>query len=288
MTEPQLTVVVPTRDRPESLARCLAALAAQSLSDALEIVVVDDGSTRVREVAEVVAGVPGARLLRTGPRGVAAARNAGALAARTPLVCITDDDCLPRPDWAACLRDALADGADAAAGPTLNGRPGDPLAVATQTIVGFLTERSLGPFSSARFAPGSNLAATAATLAAVQFDERYGPGGEDRDWCARLLATGRSIRWKPDAVVLHDQELTLSSFLRKHVNWGRGARQLRRSQPGWAATPPRFHTALVRRGFEHDLRTGLYVLVAQLATAAGYVDELRREAPAGTSGPRAR
>jgi len=282
---PEVSTVVPTRDRPESLARCLAALEHQTLASVLELVVVDDGSEQERAVAEVVASVPSARLVRIPRGGVAAARNAGVRAAGGRFVCITDDDCVPDLRWAERMRETFATGADAAAGPTVNGRLDDPLAGATQTIVEFLTERSLGPASSTRFAPGSNIAATAETLAAVPFDETYGPGGEDRDWCARVLASGRRIAWQPGAVVAHHQELTLQAFLRKHVNWGRGARQFRRAQPSASAMPgPGFYAALLRRGFEQGTATGLLVLLAQLATAVGYADEALGATPGETNG----
>ena len=41
---PDVSVIVPTRDRPAALERCLRALSRQTLGDALEIIVVDDGS----------------------------------------------------------------------------------------------------------------------------------------------------------------------------------------------------------------------------------------------------
>ncbi|MDP1850369.1 MAG: glycosyltransferase, partial [Solirubrobacteraceae bacterium] len=106
-----ISVVVPTRDRPEALARCLAALARQRGADELEIVVVDDSDGGG-------AAAPGARVVHGGARGPAAARNLGVRAARGAIVCFTDDDCVPAPDWAQRLAAACADGG-AAAGPTL-------------------------------------------------------------------------------------------------------------------------------------------------------------------------
>ena len=54
----EISIVVPTRDRPEALARCLGALASQDL-DGIEVVVVDDGS-RDRGAVEAVASAHGA------------------------------------------------------------------------------------------------------------------------------------------------------------------------------------------------------------------------------------
>jgi glycosyltransferase involved in cell wall biosynthesis len=270
---PEISVLVPTRDRPASLARCLAALERQTVRGELEIVVIDDGSKSASSVAQVVGRTAGARLVRQESRGVAAARNAGAQVALAPVICVTDDDCVAAPEWAERLRGAIRAGADAAAGATRNLRREDPLAEATQTIVNYLAERSLGAPPTTSFAPGSNLAYTAETARAMAFDERYGPGGEDRDWCARLVASGRKLVWEPAAVVHHEQELTLARFLRKHANWGRGAFRFRRTHP--AVPPPKssdFYGGLVRRGFQSGMAAGLCVCLAQVAAAAGYFE----------------
>src|SRR4029450_13000555 len=41
---PSISVVVPTRDRPQALRRCLQALADQTVQGSMEVIVVDDGS----------------------------------------------------------------------------------------------------------------------------------------------------------------------------------------------------------------------------------------------------
>ena len=76
-----ISIVVPTRNRPDALERCLLALAAQRDVGYFEIIVVDDGSTDADGVSAVVGSQPLARLVRAGGHGPAAARNAGAAAA---------------------------------------------------------------------------------------------------------------------------------------------------------------------------------------------------------------
>ena len=114
----------------------------------LEIVVVDDASRDVAAVAAAVADAPRARLVRGAGRGPAAARNAGVAAARAPVVCFTDDDCEPVPGWAAALAACLgpgpdSTGADAAAGPTRNGRPRSVVAAAAQAVATHLAEATI-------------------------------------------------------------------------------------------------------------------------------------------------
>ncbi len=268
--KPGVSVVVPTRDRPDRLAACLAALARQTAE--VEIVVVDDGSRDARVVAAVVAAVPGARLVRGAGRGPAAARNAGAAAARAPLLCFTDDDCTPVPGWAAALAARLAAGADAAAGPTRNGRPGSACAAAAQAVATHLAEATVEPGTGRmRFAPTSNVACRADVWAAVPFDERYPlAAGEDRDWCARLLGAGRTLVFEPAALVHHHQDLSLAGFWRQQVRYGRGAYRFRAAHGTLRRPePPRFYLGLLRRGFAAGLRAGVLVCVAQVATAAG-------------------
>lgn len=264
-------MVVPTRDRPSALEACLAALAAQTIVDRLEVVVVDDGSVAMDEVGAVVARHPTARLVRQAGAGPAAARNAGAREARGKTLCFTDDDCLPEADWVEELLVAIREGADAVAGRTVN-NPG-ALADASELISG-------APAAAEPFAPSNNLACTKAAFEAVPFDESYRQAAaEDRDWCARLVASGYTLSSQPSALVLHQPQLTLSSFLRRQVRYGRGAYRYRTTARR-RLEPLGFYVALVRRSFARSFTVGVLVSVAQVATAFGWARgwlELRRE-----------
>lgn len=275
---PPISVVVPTRDRPDRLAVCLAALERQTAE--LEIVVVDDASRDAAAVAAVVAGAPRARFVRGAGRGPAAARNLGVTAARAPVVCFTDDDCEPVPGWAAVLAARIEAGADAAAGPTRNGRPQSVVAAAAQAVATHLAEATIDPAGRMRFAPTSNLACRADVCAAVPFDESYPlAAGEDRDWCARLVGSGRTLAFVPEALVRHHQELTPAGFWRQQVRYGRGAWRFRTGQGPRRPEPAGFYLGLLRRGFAEGARAGLLVGVAQVATAVGMVQEAAATRP---------
>jgi GT2 family glycosyltransferase len=272
---PEISVVVPTYERPESLARCLAALDAQTARDSLEVVVVDDAGRRPDAVEDVVGAAPGRRLVRGDGSGAAAARNAGVAAARGPLVLFTDDDCEPRPDWAEKLASALRDEVAAAAGVTV-AASGQELAMASQHVADYLTGFSLDRAGRTRFAPSSNLGCRAGVLERIPFDEGYpGSGGEDRDWCARLIESGQELVFVPDAVVAHHQQLTLGGFWRKHAGYGRGARLFHRRH-GFPDTRgvSGFHAKLVSDAFRRGPAVGGLVCLAQIATAAGFVREV--------------
>jgi len=109
MNECKISIVIPTRDRPELLAGCLSHLAADQLPAQFEVVVADDSadaSARVNatpELGEV-------RAVFTRGRGHAAARNAGWRAARAPIILFLDDDVRPQSGTIAKLCRALVAG----------------------------------------------------------------------------------------------------------------------------------------------------------------------------------
>ena len=258
-----ISVVIPTRDRPDALARCLAALARERDAE-LEILVVDDSDAGG-------AAAPGARVIRAGGRGPAAARNLGARAARGEIVCFTDDDCLPAPAWAHRLAAACADGG-AAAGATLSDPAAGPAAAAAQLLTNtlMLSTRARAPDGGAvlGFAPTCNLACHAATLLALPFDESFPlAAGEDRDWCARLVASGRRLRHVPDAAVVHRPSLGLTGLVRQQVRYGRGAVGFR--DAGGALAGAGFYRRLARATARAGPRTAACVALAQASVAAG-------------------
>jgi GT2 family glycosyltransferase len=98
------SIVVPTRDRPSDLERCVEALLAQRTTRAYEIVVVDDGPAESRIPHEGIVRDPIVRVVRSEGRGPAAARNLGVREASADIILFTDDDAEPAPGWldAAC------------------------------------------------------------------------------------------------------------------------------------------------------------------------------------------
>jgi serine acetyltransferase/GT2 family glycosyltransferase len=92
-TPPDVTVIVPTCNRPESLARLLAQLDAQTLAgDRFEVAVVDDGSD-----SDVVAGLTAdhgydLHVVRQKRAGSAAARQRGVERASGEVLVFVDDD----------------------------------------------------------------------------------------------------------------------------------------------------------------------------------------------------
>jgi glycosyltransferase involved in cell wall biosynthesis len=268
-----ISVVVPTRDRPDSLRRCLAALSAQD-AKSLDVVVVDDGSRNRAALEAALGEAPEARCLHTPARGPAAARNLGAVATEGEVICFTDDDCEPEPAWAARLG-AAARESGVAAGRTVP-PPGAPApVVASQVIIDHLLAASLDRTATTRFAPSCNLAVVRDVFERLRFDERYpDAAGEDRDFSARAAAIGAAPRFEPAAIAVHRQALDGPSFLRQQFRYGRGAARFRRFGPGHGLlAEPSSYANLIRAGFQRGAIVGGLVVAAQFATAVGIAAE---------------
>src|ERR1700758_5320476 len=88
-----ISVVIPTCDRTESLARCL-----EQLGEADEILVSDDSRTSGHR--QLLSGrFPKVRWLQGPLRGPAANRNHASRYATGDWLAFVDDDCIPDPGW---------------------------------------------------------------------------------------------------------------------------------------------------------------------------------------------
>ncbi|MGE0299567.1 mycofactocin biosynthesis glycosyltransferase MftF [Pseudonocardia sp.] len=249
-----VTVVVPVKDRTDGLRRLLAALPSGFGGEADragfggeadraglggEVVVVDDGSAdpaAVRAVAEAA----GARVLRHDiPRGPAAARNAGAALARTPLVAFLDSDVVPAPGWLEILGAHFADPAVALAAPRIVALPpvdgvlGRYEAVRSSLDLG-LDPALIVPRTRVAYVPSAALVVRREALGAG-FDERLHVA-EDVDLVLRLYAAGWRLRYDPAARVAHDHRTSPRAWWLRKAFYGTGAAPLARRHVG--SVPP--------------------------------------------------
>ena len=111
MDRPLTSVVIPVKDDAPLLARCLDALAAQTVPPD-EVIVVDNGSS---DDSAGVALAAGARVVACPEPGIPAAASTGYDAARGDLVLRLDADCVPAPSWVAEVRHAFSSAHDVAA-----------------------------------------------------------------------------------------------------------------------------------------------------------------------------
>jgi GT2 family glycosyltransferase len=252
---PRVSVVVPTRGRPELLRRCVAALEAQTV--AVEVVAVEDAEGR----------------------GPAWARNQGVRRARGEVVCFTDDDCGPAAGWAEALTAPLLGGeGEVSTGPVLMGRGATAADRAWETIVSYLQQQATAPgTASPGFAVTANLAARRELLERLSFDESFpAAAGEDRDWGERAARAGATVVFVPSAIVLHRSGMGIRGFLRQQYRYGQGAARYRSRGSDRSPGAPSFYLGLIRVAFRAGLAPGLLVTAAQLTTLAGALSRDRK------------
>jgi GT2 family glycosyltransferase len=181
------------------LARCLRALAAQSLPpEEYEVLVVDDG--RDEATCQTVAsfnrpGGPAFHYLRPdGTRGPAGARNKGWRCATSPLIAFTDDDTEPAPDWLEQGRRVMTPDIAAVGGRLVVPLPDQPTD----------HEKNTRGLEDAEFATANAFVWRSALEAVGGFDERFQRAWrEDSDLHFTLMRYCGPVLSAPSAVVVH-------------------------------------------------------------------------------------
>ncbi len=232
---PEVTIIVPTRNRAEMLRRTAPLLLAQS-GGSFEIIYADDGSTDdTAEVLESLAKDSGGtlRMLRTNGLGPGAARNRAARAAEGPWLLFTDDDVEPPGDWAmAMVRHARECGADAVSSRVVGTETDSPVA----RYLGQRIEQYLGTEPrELRVAPMMSFAISREAFERVGgFSERPLLALEDWDFCHRLRAVGGTIRYTPDITVRHHYAEEFAGAARRMALTGATASYLAKE---WYSSP---------------------------------------------------
>ncbi len=248
----EVSVVVPTSNRPQLLDRCLAGLVTQVFGPtAYEIVIADDEaseSTR-RQVEEWRS-----QFLQTGPaihylpvcdsRGPAAARNAGWRFARGGVIAFTDDDCIPEPEWLAAGVQAIRQGATGVSGRVVVPLPEDPTDY----------ERNAAGLATAEFVTANSFYLRSALEAVGGFDERFAMAWrEDSDLWLTFMGRGETLVSAEDAVVIHPL---------RPAPWGVSLSQQRKSQ--YNALLYKKHPQLYRQRVQPGPPRDYYAIVGSI------------------------
>ncbi len=192
----RISIIIPTKDRPQLLAACLDRLApgAQTLAaDQYEVIVSDDsphGSAQ-KLIEERYRWV---RWVKGPGRGPAANRNSGARYASGEYLAFVDDDCLPEPGWLEAILTAATGGKlDVIEGKTvMPDKVDSPFWFAVENLTG-------GLYWSC------NLAVRQEVFEQLGgFDEDFlEPGGEDMELAWRITRGNLTAAFLSSAVVLH-------------------------------------------------------------------------------------
>ena len=223
---PSISIVVPTRDRPDMLARCLdSVVAAMGPQD--ELIVVDSASRDPEPVAQTAVAL-GARILRSDLPGATRARNLGWQAAANDFIVFVDDDVWVDPGWADAIVRPLV------AIPGVEFVTGRVKAPEGQTSYYVAIKDDPDPTVFDRSTRGltghsASMAARRSALEAVDgFDIWMGPGArfrgaDDGDLFDRLFLRDYLCAYEPTAVAWHDQWREKAGLVRLNFHSGMGA-----------------------------------------------------------------
>jgi lipopolysaccharide/colanic/teichoic acid biosynthesis glycosyltransferase/GT2 family glycosyltransferase len=232
------------RNAEDTIDQCLTGLRAQSLGrDLYEIIVVDDGSTdESRRLGEAGADL----LIRQPASGPAAARNAGARAARAELLVFTDADCVPTGHFLERLSAVFQDPEIAAAKGAYRTAQRELVARFVQREYEHKYERT------ARQATIDFIDTYAAAYRRQVFMENGGfdvsfptASVEDQELSFRLAEKAYHMVFVPGAQVYHHHDRTVGDYARRKFGIGFWkALLLRRHPDRWTSDS---HTPLAQR-----------------------------------------
>jgi lipopolysaccharide/colanic/teichoic acid biosynthesis glycosyltransferase/GT2 family glycosyltransferase len=253
---PLVSIVIPAYNAAATIGECVQAARQQDFPAAYEVIVVDDGSA---DDTARLAEADGAVVIRQGRSRPAAARNAGIQAARGEIVCFTDADCAPRPDWLAQLTAPFAN-------PEIVGGKGTYATRQREIVARFVQIEYEDKYDLLRPQPRIDFIDTysaayrrAVLVANGCFDERF-PYLEDQELSFRLAARGYQMVFQPPAVVYHRHSASLPAYFRKKFIIGYWKAQVVRRFPGQGVKDS--HTPQVMK-----LQMGLVALMGLAAVA---------------------
>jgi GT2 family glycosyltransferase len=246
-TRPFVSVVMNTRDRPDSAVATARMLAALRYSP-YEIVVVDNApsSEETRKAIEAEFGDDARlRYAREPRRGSSFAKNKGVAESSGEIIAFTDDDVVVDPWWldgivrgfgqaddVACVTGLIPTARlDTSAQLYFDKRQAWGTAFDRRIfdLAGHRDSSPLYPYSAGIFGAGANFAMTRAALTNLGgFDEALGAGtrcggGEDLEIFMRTILAGHRLVYEPSAVVAHIHRANPSDLAKQMRTYGSGA-----------------------------------------------------------------
>ena len=225
------SVIIPTRNRQPFVRELIQSILAGNHVPA-EILVVDQSDDADPQLASIPTERDCAVVyLLSSSRGLSAARNDGIRTARYDVLVFVDDDVLVTPTWLATLLSTLAQVGHRAVvtGQVQPGAPEQPGAFAPSVKTDESTAVYRGRDAANVLWPNNMAMFRTAVDEVGFFDERLGPGtkrfpggGEDNDFCYRLLEAGYRIVYEPGALVYHRAWRRKSDYIGLRWRYGRG------------------------------------------------------------------
>jgi mycofactocin system glycosyltransferase len=223
-TLPDISIVIPVKDRADELKRCLTSLSCLNYpQEKLQVIVVDDGSS---DDSPLVARQFRAMLVPSGGigRGPAAARNVGASMANGEILAFIDSDCTASQEWLNELIPAFNDPAMAAVGGQVDGMCTESVVDRYESAMSSLSLGSRERFGSSGsdtfYLPSCNLLVRRSAFRSAGGFKDEMHVGEDVDLTWRLRDKGWTISYLPTGNVLHEHRSSIRSFMSRRFDYG--------------------------------------------------------------------
>ena len=218
-----VSVVIPARNEAETIHQTVAAVLAQQPAGlALEVLMVDDGSTDGTGEAAAAAG---ARVLRLGTQNgggsPAAARNRGAEETSGDPIVFLDADCIPLDGWLEALLEAHDAGA-AVVGGALDLPPGLSPTARCDYYCGWYLIHSGCPAGDVAHHPPPNLSVRREAFFSTDGfceDPPLVYTNEERAWQGELRRRGERIYFEPRAAAHHYNRPGFRNLMRRSYRW---------------------------------------------------------------------
>jgi glycosyltransferase involved in cell wall biosynthesis len=221
--EPRISIVIGTKDRPESLLRCLQSIARQT-SLPLEVLVIDDGHL---DPAQAVRALEGTGIAvryfnKASDRGLTKSRNLGIRESGGDVVLFLDDDVVLDEGYLAAISEVYRERprVGGVGGRLLSGRLSWPKRLFLRLFlldgpdegkvlangIGVLV-RNIGGVKRVDWLSGCNMSFRRGVFEHVMFDESFGGNGwgDDRDFSFRVSRRFEVVA-TPAAVLHHLEE----------------------------------------------------------------------------------
>ena len=216
-----VSIIIPAHNAEKTIEVCLQALHCQTGINDLpcEIILVDDGST---DDTVALAQKAGVRIISQEKKGPSSARNAGIHSAQGDIVCFTDADCVPQPDWLQEIITPLLENPDIA------GCKGAYCSQQKELVSRFVQIEYEDKYDVLRqhsyitFMDFYSAAYRRQILLEKNgFDERFtDANSEDRELSYRLADQGYKMVFQSTALVCHVHTNSLKGYILKKIHNG--------------------------------------------------------------------
>jgi GT2 family glycosyltransferase len=224
---PRVTIVVPTRDAPDHLGRCLESIFSRSTYPNLGVVLVDTGTTDARAL-ELFGRYPVEVVPSEGPFNFSRACNLGAAHDGGLLVVFLNNDTEVRtPEWLEEMVSLAERPGVGAVGPLLLYPDGTVQHAGVVLGLRGTADHIMRGFPGRGDGYAGSLSCTREVSAVTGacmlvrhdvldelggFDEHFSTHYQDVDLCLRIRASGRRILYTPRAVLAHHEGATRGAF----------------------------------------------------------------------------